>query len=99
MIKLARDLEVTPSSLQREPESLVAFGFLLRHQDGRRVCFKANTESPSFPELRGLVEKGAGIYSGGQSCDIGLMVVGTFGTRAGNFSHTMADARREGHFN
>ncbi len=61
MTELARHLEVTPSSLQRELESLVASGFLLRHQDGRRVYFKANTESPLFPELRGLVDKTAGI--------------------------------------
>jgi predicted nucleotidyltransferase len=61
MTELARHLEVTPSSLQRELESLVASGFLLRRQDGRRVYFKANTESPVFPELRGLVEKTVGI--------------------------------------
>ena len=61
MTELARHLEVTPSSLQRELESLVASGFLLRRQDGRRIYFKANTESPVFPELKGLVEKTAGI--------------------------------------
>jgi predicted nucleotidyltransferase len=61
LTELARHLEVTPSSLQRELESLVASGFLLRRQDGRRIYFKANTESPVFPELRGLVEKSAGI--------------------------------------
>jgi predicted nucleotidyltransferase len=61
MTELARHLEVTPSSLQRELESLVTSGFLLRRQDGRRIYFKANTESPLFPELRGLVEKTAGI--------------------------------------
>ena len=61
MTELARYLEVTPSSLQRELESLVASGFLLRRQDGRRVYFKADTESSLFPELRGLVEKTAGI--------------------------------------
>ena len=61
MTELARHLEITPSSLQRELESLVASGFLLRRQDGRRVYFKANTESPLFPELRGLVKKTAGI--------------------------------------
>ena len=64
MTELARHLEVTPSSLQRELESLVASGFLLRRQDGRRIYFKANTESPVFPELRGLVEKTAGIIPG-----------------------------------
>jgi DNA-binding transcriptional ArsR family regulator len=61
MTELARHLEVTPSSLQRELASLVASGFLLRRQDGRRIYFKANTESPVFPELRGLVEKTVGI--------------------------------------
>jgi DNA-binding transcriptional ArsR family regulator len=61
MTELARHLEVSPSSLQRELESLVASGFLLRRQDGRRIYFKANTESPVFPELRGLVKKTAGI--------------------------------------
>ena len=61
MTELARHLEVTSSSLQRELESLVTSGFLLRRQYGRRVYFKANTESPLFPELRGLVEKTAGI--------------------------------------
>jgi predicted nucleotidyltransferase len=61
MTELARHLGVTPSSLQRELESLVASGFLLRRQDGRRVYFKANTESPLFPELKGLIEKTAGI--------------------------------------
>jgi predicted nucleotidyltransferase len=61
MSELARHLEVTPSSLQRELESLVTSGFLLRRQDGRRIYFKANTESPLYPELRGLVQKTAGI--------------------------------------
>ena len=61
MTELARHLEVTPSSLQRELESLVSSGFLLRRQDGRRIYFKANTESPLFPELRGLIEKTVGI--------------------------------------
>jgi uncharacterized protein len=61
MTELAQHLGVTPSSLQRELESLVASGFLLRRQDGRRVYFKAHTGSPVFPELRGLVEKTVGI--------------------------------------
>jgi predicted transcriptional regulator len=39
MTELARYLEVTPSSLQRELESLVASGFLLRRQDR---CSSAN---------------------------------------------------------
>ena len=61
MTELARHLAVTPSSLQRELESLVASGLLLRRQDGRRAYFKANADSPLFPELKGLIEKTAGI--------------------------------------
>jgi predicted nucleotidyltransferase len=61
MTELARHLEVTPSSLQRELESQVAAGLLLRRQDGRRAYFKANMEAPQFPELRGLIEKTTGI--------------------------------------
>ena len=61
MTELARHLEVTPSSLQRELESLVGAGLLLRRQDGRRAYFKANIEAPQFPELRGLIEKTTGI--------------------------------------
>lgn len=61
MTELAKYLDVTPSSLQRELSSLVASGLLLRRQDGRRTYFKANTESPFFPEMKGLIEKTAGI--------------------------------------
>jgi predicted nucleotidyltransferase len=58
---LARHLEVSPSSLQRELESLATAELLLRRQDGRRTYFKANVDSPLFPELKGLIEKTAGI--------------------------------------
>jgi predicted nucleotidyltransferase len=61
MTELARHLEVPPSSLQRELESLVASGLLIRRQEGKRVYFRANSESPLFPELKGLVEKTVGI--------------------------------------
>ena len=61
MTELARHLEVPPSSLQRELKSLVASGLLIRRQDGKRVYFKANADSPLFPELKGLIEKTVGI--------------------------------------
>jgi DNA-binding transcriptional ArsR family regulator len=60
MTELAKQLGVPPSSVQRELDSLVGAGFLLRRQDGRRIYFKANTESPLFPELRGIAEKTTG---------------------------------------
>jgi glucosamine-6-phosphate deaminase len=58
--ELARHLGTTPSRVQRELESLVSLGLLLRRQDGRRTYFKANADSPLFPDLRGLIEKTSG---------------------------------------
>jgi len=54
-------LGTTPSSLQREIKALVEGGILQRRREGPRVYFKAETRSPLFPELRGLLEKTAGL--------------------------------------
>jgi predicted nucleotidyltransferase len=61
LTEMAEYLDVTPSSLQRELESLVRAGLLQRRRDGRRTYFKANADSPVFPELRSLINKTAGI--------------------------------------
>jgi predicted nucleotidyltransferase/DNA-binding transcriptional regulator YhcF (GntR family) len=61
LTEMAEYLGVTPSSLQRELESLVRAGLLQRRRDGRRTYFKANSDSPIFPELCGLINKTAGI--------------------------------------
>lgn len=61
MTELARHLGTSPSSLQRELESLVAAGLLLRRRDGRRTYFKANVDSPLYPDLRGLLDKTSGL--------------------------------------
>jgi predicted nucleotidyltransferase len=59
--ELAHFLETAPSSLQRELRSLVAGGILEQRREGGRAYFKAETRSPLFPELRGLLEKTAGV--------------------------------------
>ncbi len=59
--ELAHFLETGPSSLQRELKALVQAGILERRREGTRVYFKADTRSPLFSELRGLVEKSAGL--------------------------------------
>jgi predicted nucleotidyltransferase len=59
--ELAAYLHTTPSSLQRELKALVAGGILQQRRDGTRTYFKAETRSPLFPELRGLLEKTAGL--------------------------------------
>ena len=59
--ELAEFLRTTPSSLQRELKALVNSGILQRRREGTRIYFKAETQSPLFPELRGLLEKTAGL--------------------------------------
>jgi uncharacterized protein len=59
--ELAGQLNTAPSSLQRELRSLVASGILRQRRDGRRLYFQAETESPIFPELSGLIAKTLGV--------------------------------------
>jgi DNA-binding transcriptional ArsR family regulator len=59
--ELARRMGVPPSSLQRELQSLSAAGILKTHRQGRMVYVQANTDSPVFPDLRGLLLKTAGL--------------------------------------
>ncbi len=59
--ELAQFLETTPSSLQRELKALVDGGILQQRREGTRKYFKAETRSPLFPELRGLIEKTVGV--------------------------------------
>jgi predicted nucleotidyltransferase len=59
--ELADFLGTSPSSLQRELKALVGGGILETRREGTRAYFKADTRSPLFPELRGLIEKTAGV--------------------------------------
>jgi uncharacterized protein len=61
LTELAQYLGTSPSSLQREVEALSKAGLLEQTKDGRRVYFKADTNSPVFSDLKGLLEKTAGI--------------------------------------
>ena len=58
--ELARRMRVPPSSLQRELQGLVQAGILRTHRQGRMVYYQANTDSPLFPDLRGLMLKTVG---------------------------------------
>jgi predicted nucleotidyltransferase len=58
---LAKHLEVSPSSLQREIALLSTAGILLRRRDGNRVYFQADTACPLLPELQGLLLKTVGL--------------------------------------
>lgn len=61
MRELARHLQLTPSSLQRELASLVRGGILHQRREGKHVYFQAATESPIFEELQGLILKTVGL--------------------------------------
>jgi predicted nucleotidyltransferase len=65
--ELASHLRTSPSSLQRELDSLTQSGVLERKQDGRRIYYKARSDSPVFPSLRELFAKTAGIVPALQS--------------------------------
>lgn len=58
---LARHLKVKPSSLQRELASLVEAGILRKRADGNRTYYSAETESPIFGDLHGLLLRTAGL--------------------------------------
>src|ERR1700726_3856222 len=59
--ELARRLGVPSSSLQRELQSLAAAGILKSYRQGRMVYYQANSDSPIFADLRGLLLKTAGL--------------------------------------
>jgi predicted nucleotidyltransferase len=59
--ELAAFLKTTPSSLQRELKALVTAGILRQRREGTRSYFKAESRSPLFGDLRGLLDKTAGV--------------------------------------
>ena len=59
--ELAEHLGTSPSSLQRELESLGEVGILKHRQDGKRIYQQADVAAPVFDELHGLFSKTAGI--------------------------------------
>ena len=61
--ELARWMNVSPSSLQRELADLTSAGILKIHRQGRMVYYQANTQLPIFPELKGLLIKTAGLIN------------------------------------
>lgn len=54
---LANEMDVTPSSLQRELQRLIASGILEGEHRGNRIYFRANRGSIIFDELQRLVMK------------------------------------------
>lgn len=59
--ELARLTGASPGSLHRDLRAMADLGLLVRQEVGRQVHYRANTESPIFPELSGLLRKTAGV--------------------------------------
>jgi predicted nucleotidyltransferase len=60
--QLARRVEVSVGSVQRELVTLADAGLIVRSQTGNQVFYCANRDHPVFAELYGLVAKTAGIF-------------------------------------
>jgi predicted nucleotidyltransferase len=59
--ELAAEIGTSPSSLQRELESLTAAAFLQKRSEGRRTYYRAEKENAIFNELSSIVEKTMGV--------------------------------------
>lgn len=59
--QMSSRLGIAVGSVQQEAPRLVRMGIATREVDGNRVYFRADPESPMFPELRGLFLKFGGI--------------------------------------
>ena len=59
--ELARLTGTSPGSLHRDLRALAELGLLQRQEIGRQVHYQANTESPVFADLAGLLRKTAGL--------------------------------------
>jgi len=61
--ELSRSTGISPGALQRELGQLLSADLIVRHEDGNRVRYQANTGHPIFEELRGLVQKTCGLQA------------------------------------
>jgi DNA-binding transcriptional ArsR family regulator len=59
--ELARELGVTPSSLQRPLAGLIHVGIVTARPDGNRLYYTVDLSQPIVPELKGLLAKTSGI--------------------------------------
>ena len=61
MREVARRTETAAGAVQRELKALERVGILRRRARGNQVLYRANRESPIFPELQSLVLKTSGL--------------------------------------
>ncbi len=61
--QIARQIETSVGSVQRELALLTEAGLIERSVLGVHVFFRANREHPAFPELRALLAKTTGVFA------------------------------------
>lgn len=59
--EIARELDVSPSSLQRPLAGLIRAGIVTARPDGNRIYYAVDPDHPALPELKGLLAKTSGI--------------------------------------
>jgi len=60
--QIAREIETSAGSVQRELALLTDAGLIQRSVLGAQVFYRANREHPAFPELRALLAKTTGVF-------------------------------------
>ena len=60
---LARLSGLAVGTIQREVGNLRAAGLIVERRDGNRLYFRANTQHPIYPDLRGIALKTTGLSS------------------------------------
>ena len=61
--QIAREVDASVGAVQRELETLAKIGLIVRTSSGNQVFYQANSTSPVFPEIRGLINKTVGVFS------------------------------------
>jgi uncharacterized protein len=66
--QLAREVGGGHGALQRELKHLTAMGLVVRSVQGNQILYRANAQSPIFPEIKNLIAKTVGIHDALASC-------------------------------
>jgi predicted nucleotidyltransferase len=61
--EIARDVDISVGTVQRELEKLAQVGLVVRTSRGNQVFYQANQQNPVFPEMRALVNKTVGVFN------------------------------------
>lgn len=60
--QIARNVDVSVGTVQRELTTLADAGLILRAQTGNQVFYRANRDHPAYAELHALLAKTAGVF-------------------------------------